>query len=321
MDSDEVALFTQLVNVLHPDDVVNCLLVVNKLRPAYMIQCVDRHRLDRNLKSDVSNIKNFAKLHTKTIDQGILVSKTQITDEMFDPDSYTDSELGMLLGYPCHDDFRYHINKDSSDTSVNLLSGHLQVVVKIKTDNIRIDETVEIMSNVLLEKNREVFISGLNDIISYIQSLNLILRKSFGEGSITLKPIVQFHHIYNPKQIVESYVLHFNQKYRQSDRVPINSLIYEVLNLLENYSYGLLSVLHKEGKISILNPDLFNVVYDCLDNIVKNGTTLLGMVYDSIKELVDKNNRCIISSIKISHQTVVISEDDIKKTYLLYNIR
>lgn len=104
------------------DELLNCILVQNDVRPAMLIQPADYDEAtykDPKTAAKLVAIKHqFPDLIQSVVDGGeILISKRQIKAE----DIKENGDMGKILGYPCHDDYQYTLdNKDAAKVGIDI---------------------------------------------------------------------------------------------------------------------------------------------------------------------------------------------------------
>lgn len=97
------------------DELLNCILVQNDVRPAMLIQPADYAEAtykDPKTAAKLKAIKReFPDLIQSVIDGGeVLIAKHEINAY----DINENADMGKILGYPCHDDYQYTLdNKDA----------------------------------------------------------------------------------------------------------------------------------------------------------------------------------------------------------------
>lgn len=208
---DDVDLFVRTSNILHANDILNCLLVKNSLRPAYMIQTIDTYRKSRNIITDLYNIHKYFGFNTQYVSQGILISSRPVSEDMND-----NEKLGQILGYPCYKDFKYHVDKTNHKTTqvifgctlfVKILITCLpinSVITERSTDVVHVvtitPDDVDIMSNIVLESNVNKFHNEMQSIIHYIKLLDSALKVDPRTAPIRLESRIDIKLIYCIKE-------------------------------------------------------------------------------------------------------------------------
>jgi len=100
--------------------VLNCLLIQNNVRQAYLIQ---NHDIIESKLYTIS--KTYPLLNQRKTNYGVIISKNKLDDDYDDEDDpYHNHKLGKLLGYPTYD--QYPISKKDKE------NGYYTYHVKVK---------------------------------------------------------------------------------------------------------------------------------------------------------------------------------------------
>jgi len=105
---------------------INCILVINDVRPAFLIQPADYNEAtssDPKTSVMIAGIrKYFPELVLSNIRGETLVSKRAFVEA----DIKTDSDMGTIIGYPCAEDFPYILeHRDIIETTTIDIIAHL----------------------------------------------------------------------------------------------------------------------------------------------------------------------------------------------------
>ena len=220
MEDNAERFNTFLHRIYHPDIVMNALLVLNGIRHAFLIQPVDyRERSSREPETSriLSALRSiFPEFSYKEINQGILVSLDKNIIQF--PRSYTETDLGNILSYPCAGDILFrrnysvHYNFIYQQTRYNIMSF-------ICGD---IDDAVTSLSHRI-----EEFVTSLS---AYLDT--------------PLEYIMEISRLYTIEAVIEAV---------KSNRLSVD-IEDEVYNLFSNFDMDLLTILHDEDRLDIMEP-------------------------------------------------------------------
>lgn len=342
---DDIGLLTQTADLLHPNDILNCLLVKNKLRPAYMIQTVDTYRKQRNVTKDVHNICKYFGFTIRSMYQGIIVSQDDVPEDV----DHDHEKLGMCLGYPCYKDLKYHIDKKNYKTTQTTFSCILSVKItripieKPKVnDVVQMDETpddgfdrkdfkdsdpapitcvsipdvdVDIMANITLESNVQKFYNDTKNIMHYFQLLNSALKKDPRASSIGLEPRIDLRILYCIKERIGKYILYFLQgDMAVGGPRGMCSIRDDVYDIFDNFEYNLIHRLCTRYNLDIFDPKMYDLVYGALYYSVCEAE-YYPMAITSRADKIQFIKACIQQDNLLSQDQLVNIEDDIDEAY------
>ena len=212
------------------DIIINSLLVLGGIRKSFLMQPIDikYKKSEEHFDNMINIIKNtFSNFKFVKIDQGTLITKKETTVP-FKLDNYSSKELGEFLSYPCAGD----IEKDRN------YSFHIMIKYKNKEDSIG--------DMICKDKNNPKIMEFVNQIKNFIANIDKNLELEY-----IIKKIYTINDLINS---IREYKLN-------------NEIKDEVLNILANFSYGLLYILHLNNKIDIFNKKykdfLVIILYDC----------------------------------------------------------
>lgn len=212
--------FLQLV--YYPDIALNILLVLHRVRRAFLLQWIDYGEYsfsEPKTQGIVTSIKKvFPEIAGKQIDQGFLLSLDRVTLSML-PMNPNDIELGTILSYPypgdifSHRDYSVQYNFSFDDNEYNILG----CICRDTNNNVQ-----------QLSKSIEQFILLLNEHLEKWISFSMKSTQMFTLDSI-----------------IEAV---------QNNRVN-SAIIDETYNYFDNFDMGLLSVLNYKSRFDIFQPD------------------------------------------------------------------
>lgn len=318
----DVKIFYSLIDKLHFEDIVQCLLVLNDIRPSYMIQVIDRHRIDRDIDSDLSTIHEYFGFHTKQINQGIIVSKNKIPKDI---NNYSSQELGDYLGYVCSADFVYHTNPEKFEEKYRLYS----VVVSLSYDNI----TAPLFANICREMNLKRIEEYSETINRYITELNRVLTD---DATKKIHYMISINIIYKIEDIIKMYI-DYHQSEKKDRRMSREkkrekhtekskerdcrkfrdekSLRDNLWEILSNFGYYLLVLLDYNRKLDLLDPryydDILKILKDSQDEFYGHSKYQNLAIMDKIKRALEIANRY---GIQVSDSEI----EETKREYLLH---
>jgi len=116
--SEDARLFELAYGQLLMRDIINCLLVKNGIRNAYLIQVIDISRDGRKIDNDtriMSEIFGMGRLDVVWHNRSILISTPEILQGYKGKD-YDHEALGEFISYPCAGDFSKYHNHDYDST-------------------------------------------------------------------------------------------------------------------------------------------------------------------------------------------------------------
>lgn len=132
---------------------LNCILVKNNIRPAMLVQPADYNEAsgkDKKTKSILTAIKKYYPELKQSEDyqtyQGIIVSK-----QNFNGETISLSEMGKILGYPCHKDFSQI--GDESQYVIGIVASAFNTEVQLFVNVCKDNKTTKQM--ILLAKKAE----------------------------------------------------------------------------------------------------------------------------------------------------------------------
>lgn len=306
--NQDIELWIKGCELLDMNDVVNCLLVKNGLRPAYMIQTVDWYRRTRNLLTDMKNITKIFGLSFKDTYQGVLVFLDCL--QIDSDSSWTDyhETLGRILGYPCYEDFKYHVNRKKYKTTEKIFCLNLGMIVSVmqgtdeKENTVLITSTeTYIMANISLESNVEKFFMGTRQIIEYIKLLDSRMREDPRTKQIKLDARIETRIVYCIKDRLNKYMAYISQKDdvvdesndESNDVDQIRENVYDVLN---NFGFETIEILCQKYSLDIFNRNMHDLVSGALYNSTCEADSVPGPIgtnpddkFQFIKEQMIKN--------------------------------
>jgi hypothetical protein len=279
-----------LLNIIHLDDLINVILVKERVRPAMLFQPIHyKERTHHDVKSTtiLEGIKEtFPHLiHSGNYDtyQGVLISY-----ENYDNQEIDLAEMGKILGYPCYKDY-CSINEDKISYSIKINaifeSGISQEIIvnrskditKLKLfDNyakqfeevLRKEETIQLIGETI--KKVEVEIQETIPVIYIINKLinnekmdqnekneieNILYNIGFSE-SILINCFTTSFQIDNP--IHKGILLGLLLNYKNDTLQPFYPLQYhpdkdeQVYEIIKKWEYSLMYIL-EHTKINIIN--------------------------------------------------------------------
>lgn len=204
----------------HPDIALNALLVLNNIRHAFLIQPVDyRERSSRDPETAriLATLRDvFYGFTYKEINQGVLVSLDKNIIQF--PSQHTVTELGNLLSYPCAGDILFRRNYVVHYAFIYHQSRY-DIMSVICND---VDESVTSLSH---------------RIEQFILSLNRYL-------DAPMEYMMETSRLYTVDTVIEAV---------RSNRISVD-IEEEVYNLFSNFDMDLLTILHDEDRLDIMDP-------------------------------------------------------------------
>ena len=239
-----------LVKKIGVDNLLNCILVKENLRPAMLIQPQDYGEAsssDRKTESIIKAIKqnfpSFLFSEHYNIYQGIIISKTDYNGQQISLE-----DMGKILGYPCYQDF-VHINPAD-------LSYGMKIYVKEKNGN-----QTDIYANMCKDKsNISKFEKFVNEIKKAIdKNKDLLNGLEIEEIYLKVNEIVPTQIIIN--HLIENKILTDNELAKIEDILDNFGFSDETINYFSNnFEYnnpvhkGILLNLLVTEKHDILSP-------------------------------------------------------------------
>lgn len=209
-----------LHRIYHPDISMNALLTLNGIRHAFLIQPVDYR--ERSAKEpETARILSalraiFPEFSYKEINQGVLVSLDKNIIQF--PQKYTETDLGNILSYPCAGDILFRRNYA---VHYNFVYHQTQYNIMSFICN-DVDESVNSLSQ---------------RIEQFIISLNRYLNAP-------MKYIMETSRLYTVETVIEAV---------RSNQITVD-IENEVYNLFSNFDMDLLTILHDEDRLDIMEP-------------------------------------------------------------------
>ena len=255
---EDATKYIESIKKIHPENAIQCLLVKNKIRNAFLIQPVDFDKTDMNFETELKNIKKKFNLSYLEIWAGYLISSADILQQYGD-ENVTDPHkyLGDFLSYPCSSDYQKHITSDSGnkyvcDISVNHTANDITNQINIMI-NICYKENVKKMTPLFTKINR--YITRLSEAVQTL------------DPAITLSASLT-----TTKKIGMGYYINFYKKNKNKKTLPRNK-IHGLLNILINFGYTTLADMYCNNLLEI-NTELFNenmiIVLEHIYDIVYN---------------------------------------------------
>jgi len=174
-----------LINEIGLNNLVNIILVLENIRPAFLIQPVDYGETSHNdpktrdiLKCIKYNFPNLIHSFTYETYQGIIISKSNYNDR-YDIDN---TEIGKILGYPCYLEFD-NLDRNNETYSITVMvkfmdGKEIDVFTNVCKDltNLIIFEKIAHQSKEVLINNTEYNkLFGYNKVIDVYVKYNKIL--------------------------------------------------------------------------------------------------------------------------------------------------
>lgn len=279
-----------LRHIYHPDIAMNALLVLNGIRHAFLVQPVDyRERSSRELETTriLSALRSiFPEFSYKEINQGILVSLDKNIIQF--PRQYTETELGNTLSYPCAGDILFRRNYHVSYNFIYQQSRY------------------DIMSFICNDVSDSVMALS-HRIEGFVVSLS-------GYLGTPLEYILETSRLYTIETVTEAV-----RTNRLSPEIED-----EIYNLFANFDMDLLTILHDEDRLDIMDPQYREFLMTLL--------LLMKAEEDSDNELfaiTNEQERLSVHKILFNKRTawlrsvleefgIPVTDQDVKEVYSTY---
>lgn len=261
---NDAKIFNKLINKLYFGDIIQCLLVLNDIKPSYFTRIIT--------KDDITIIKKYFGFKIKFIKQiGLLISKNK-----FNINDYDHTEFKKILGNICVNETVQQMFKCNIELMYN------NIVVNVYDDICQEDSVAKFKN--YAEKISK-YITKLNDQISNDVTKKIIYIMTT-EPVYTIEDIIiafKEHHDIKSKNNCMEY---------DSNRV----LRYRLWDIFLTYGYNLLRSLDRDKKIDILDEkyydDILDILNDCLNDQHRKMSKSVSKSYKvkKVMSIVEKYN-------------------------------
>jgi hypothetical protein len=238
-----------LINEIGLNNLLNIILVLENIRPAFLIQPVDYGETSHNdpktkyiLKCIKDNFPNLIHSFTYETYQGIIISKSDYNNR-YDIDTTT---MGKILGYPCYLEFN-NLDRNNEIYSITVIvkfidGKKVDVFTNVCKDllNLHIFQTLAQKIKEVLMNNIELLDNRVTDVyINYniIVSHQSIINKLLSNGKIKKDDIFLISNIFYNNDYNDSIISKIMKTLQYDNPIHIGIL----LNILINDKNDILS--------------------------------------------------------------------------------
>lgn len=287
---DNKKIFLEMFNKIKDMDIViNMLLVKNDVRKSFMIQEFGKYKSKKYVDKIIKILQSYYPIMTSLkVFSGILIYKnTTNIPPQFKNNTYTEKEIGELLSYPCAGD------------NVNKRNYGINFYLQYKK------QEYEIFGMMCEKQDNKNLIKFIENTKKFISSLDLNMR---------LK--INIKKIHTIQSIIDIML--------KSEPID-NKLKEDIYDILYNYEYVLLVILHNNKVIDLFDKKyrhtLITIMHLC--NVKTKFDREIDLIskkedYDKIyKNIVLKNISFICDILRGVHD-VLINQKYIEMSYKTY---